>query len=38
MNASFQALPGSSFTVTGAPIANDSALTTAGAQVFFTPN
>jgi len=38
MSASFQALPGSSFTVTGAPIANDSALTTAGAQVFFTPN
>ena len=38
MNASFQALPGSSFTVTGAPIANNSALTTAGAQVFFTPN
>ena len=38
MNASFQALPDSSFTVTGAPIANDLALTTAGAQVFFTPN
>jgi autotransporter-associated beta strand protein len=38
LNASFQALPGSSFTVTGAAIANDSALTTAGAQIFFTPN
>jgi autotransporter-associated beta strand protein len=38
MNASFQALPGSSFTVTGAAIANDSALTTVGGQLFFTPN
>jgi autotransporter-associated beta strand protein len=36
MNASFQALPGSSFTVTGAPIANDSALVTAGGQLFLT--
>jgi hypothetical protein len=38
LNASFQALPGSSFTVNGAPIAANSALTTIGAQVFFTPN
>jgi outer membrane autotransporter protein len=38
LNASFVALPGSSFTVNGAPIAANSALTTIGAQVFFTPN
>jgi uncharacterized protein with beta-barrel porin domain len=38
MNASFQALPGSSFTVTGAAIANDSALVTAGGQLFITQN
>jgi autotransporter-associated beta strand protein len=38
LNASFQALPGSSFTVTGAPIAANSALTTIGAQIFLTPN
>jgi autotransporter-associated beta strand protein len=38
LNASFLALPGSGFTVTGAPIANNSALTTVGAQLFFTPS
>ncbi len=34
LNAVFQTLPGSGFTVFGAPIAHDSALTTAGAQLF----
>jgi uncharacterized protein with beta-barrel porin domain len=38
LNASFESLPGSSFTVNGAPIPHDSALTSAGAQLFFTPN
>jgi uncharacterized protein with beta-barrel porin domain len=38
LNASFQSLPGTSFTVFGAPIPQDSALTTASAQLFFTPN
>jgi autotransporter-associated beta strand protein len=38
LNASFQALPGAGFTVFGAPIPHDSALTSAGAQLFFTPN
>jgi uncharacterized protein with beta-barrel porin domain len=38
LNASFQALPGSSFTVTGAPIANDSALVTVGGQLFLAQN
>jgi uncharacterized protein with beta-barrel porin domain len=38
LNASFQALPGSSFTVFGAPIPHDSALTSASAQLFFAPN
>jgi outer membrane autotransporter protein len=38
LNASFVSLPGSSFTVNGAPIPHDSALTSAGAQLFFTPN
>jgi uncharacterized protein with beta-barrel porin domain len=33
----FQSLPGGSFTVNGAPIPHDSALTTAGAQLFLTP-
>ena|SRR5690242_4027772 len=37
-NASFESLPGASFTVYGAPIPYDSALTSAGAQLFFTPN
>jgi len=38
LNASFESLPGTSFTVFGAPIPHDSALTSAGAQLFFTPN
>jgi uncharacterized protein with beta-barrel porin domain len=37
LNAVFQALPGASFTVFGAPIPHDSALTTLGAQLFLTP-
>ena len=37
LNAAFQSLPGGTFTVNGAPIAHDSALTTAGAQLFLTP-
>ena len=36
LSAAFQALPGSSFTVFGAPIPHDLALTTAGAQWFLT--
>jgi len=38
LNASFEALPGASFNVFGAPIPHDSALTSAGAELFFTPN
>jgi uncharacterized protein YhjY with autotransporter beta-barrel domain len=38
LNASFESLPGTSFTVFGAPIPHNSALTSAGAQLFFTPN
>jgi uncharacterized protein with beta-barrel porin domain len=38
LNASFESLPGTGFTVFGAPIPHDSALTSAGAQLFFTPN
>jgi hypothetical protein len=38
LNASFESLPGTSFTVFGAPIPHDSALTSASAQLFFTPN
>ena len=38
LNASFESLPGSSFTVTGAPIPHDSALTSASAELFFTPD
>jgi outer membrane autotransporter protein len=37
LGAVFQSLPGGSFTVNGAPIPHDSALTTAGAQLFLTP-
>ena len=37
LNATFQALPSGSFTVFGAPIPQNSALTTAGAQLFLTP-
>jgi len=38
LNSSFESLPGTSFTVNGAPIPHDSALTSVGAQLFFTPN
>jgi autotransporter-associated beta strand protein len=38
LNASFESLPGTSFTVFGAQIPRDSALASAGAQLFFTPN
>jgi outer membrane autotransporter protein len=38
LNASFESLPGSGFTVFGAAIPRDSALTSTGAQLFFTPN
>lgn len=38
LSAAFQTLPGANFTVFGAPIAHDSALTTAGAQLLLTPN
>jgi outer membrane autotransporter protein len=38
LNASFQALPGASFTVFGAPLPHDSALTSAAAQLFFAPH
>jgi hypothetical protein len=38
LNASFESLPGTSFTVNGAPIPQNSALTSAGAQLFFTPS
>jgi uncharacterized protein with beta-barrel porin domain len=37
LSAAFQALPGGTFTVFGAPIPQNSALTTAGAQLFLTP-
>jgi autotransporter-associated beta strand protein len=37
LSAAFQALPGGGFTVNGAPIPHDSALTTAGAQLYLTP-
>jgi uncharacterized protein with beta-barrel porin domain len=38
LNASFGALPGSGFTVFGAPIPHDSALASAGLQLFFAPS
>ncbi len=38
LSASFQTLPTSSFTVFGAPIPHDSALTTAGVQLFVFPD
>jgi hypothetical protein len=37
LNAAFQALPGSAFTVLGAPIPPNAALTTASAELHFTP-
>jgi outer membrane autotransporter protein len=38
LNASFESLPGTAFTVNGAPIPSNSALASAGAQLFFTPD
>ncbi len=38
LSAAFEALPGSSFTVNGAPIPHDLALTTAGLQYFLAAN
>jgi uncharacterized protein with beta-barrel porin domain len=38
LNASFESLPGTSFTVNGAPTPHDATLTSAGAQLFFTAN
>jgi uncharacterized protein with beta-barrel porin domain len=38
LNAVFQALPGSSFVVNGAPIPADSALVSAGAELLVTPH
>ena len=38
LGAAFQALPGASFVVNGAPIPHNSALTTGGAELFITPN
>ena len=37
LSAAFESLPGSTFVVNGAPIPHDSALTSAGAEFFFTP-
>jgi autotransporter-associated beta strand protein len=37
LSAAFHALPGAAFTVNGAPIPHDSAISTAGAQLFLTP-
>ena len=37
LSAAFETLPGASFTVNGAPIPHDSALTSAGAELFLTP-
>jgi autotransporter-associated beta strand protein len=38
LSAAFESLPGAGFTVNGAPIPHDSALVSAGAQLFITPN
>ena len=37
LSAAFQALPGASFTVNGAALPQNSALTTAGAELHLTP-
>jgi uncharacterized protein with beta-barrel porin domain len=37
LSAAFEALPGGTFTVNGAPTPQSSAFTTAGAQLFLTP-
>jgi uncharacterized protein with beta-barrel porin domain len=34
---SFESLPGTNFVVNGAPIPNDSALASAGAELYLTP-
>ena len=36
LSAAFETLPGASFAVNGAPIAHDSALTSAGVELFLT--
>jgi uncharacterized protein with beta-barrel porin domain len=36
LNAAFEVLPGTSFTVNGAPMPQNSALATAGAELFIT--
>ena len=38
LSAVFQTLPGGAFTVYGAPIPHDSALTAVGAQLFLSAN
>jgi autotransporter-associated beta strand protein len=38
LNAAFESLPGTNFTVNGAPIPQNSALTSVGAQLFVTAN
>ena len=38
LNAAFETLPGTGFTVNGAPIPHDSALTSAGAELWLTAN
>ena len=38
LSAVFESLPGANFTVNGAPMPPNSALTTAGAQLFLSPN
>lgn len=37
LSAVFETLPGTNFTVNGAAIPHDSALTTAGAEIYLTP-
>ncbi len=37
LSAAFQTLPGAAFTVNGAPIPHDSAISTAGAQLYLAP-
>ncbi len=37
LSAAFESLPGSSFIVNGAPLPQNSALTSAGAELFITP-
>jgi uncharacterized protein with beta-barrel porin domain len=37
LSAAFESLPGANFTVNGAPLPQNSALTSAGAELFITP-